>query len=158
MRTIQPRFPAVRFRWKQSAHAGGGQRRHPGGQPAHPLYPRDAPPSQSGVGLAAHARTHPDAQLQRRWSAARCQQAGAFANRTLRGDRVDAQALAYRPTVRPDGHGIFTEHHATTSFFLEYDTGTEPVTRLVAKLHSYHQLARVSGNLWPVLFGPFPIL
>ena len=101
--------------------------------------------------LAAHARTHPDARLQRWWSAARCQQAGVFVT-AAPGDLVDATALAYRPRVRPDGHGIFTDRHGTTAFFLEYDTGTEPLARLVDKVDGYHQLARVTGNLWPVLF------
>ncbi|WP_127499684.1 replication-relaxation family protein [Actinoplanes solisilvae] len=100
--------------------------------------------------LAAHARTHPDARLERWWSAARCQQAGAFV--TAADGRVDGTALAYRPRVRPDGHGIFTDSHGSTAFFLEYDLGTEPLTRLVDKIDGYHQLARVTGNLWPVLF------
>ncbi|MFF5288488.1 replication-relaxation family protein [Paractinoplanes globisporus] len=58
--------------------------------------------------LAAFARTHLDADLRRWWSAARCQQAGAFADHVHSGGRVDGQALPYRPRVRPDGHGIFT--------------------------------------------------
>jgi len=101
--------------------------------------------------LAAHARTNPDAELERWWSAARCQQAGAFVT-TVAGGRVDATALAYRPSVHPDGHGIFTDRHGSTAFFLEYDTGTEPLARLIDKVDGYHQLARVTGTLWPVLF------
>jgi len=102
--------------------------------------------------LAAHARTHPDAELRRWWSAARCQQAGAFSSHVRSDGRVDGVALAYRPRVRPDGHGIFTARNATTAFFLEYDTGTEPLARLVEKVDGYHDLARVTGHLWPVLF------
>ncbi|MCA2216902.1 replication-relaxation family protein [Jidongwangia harbinensis] len=102
--------------------------------------------------LAAHARTHPGAALSRWWSAARCQQAGAFTGHVRSGGRVDGTALAYRPTVRPDGHGIFTDQGASTAFFLEYDTGTEPLSRLVGKVGGYHDLARVTGRLWPVLF------
>jgi Replication-relaxation len=102
--------------------------------------------------LAAYARTHPDAELRRWWSAARCQQAGAFTHHLRSGGRVDGQALAYRPRVRPDGHGIFTVRNATTAFLLEYDTGTEPLGRLVDKIDGYRDLARVTGHRWPVLF------
>src|SRR3569833_308535 len=102
--------------------------------------------------LAAHARTHPEAELRRWWAAARCQQAGAFSSHLRSDGRVDAVALAYRPKVRPDGHGIFTAGNATTAFFLEYDTGTDPLGRLVEKVDGYHDLARVTGHLWPVLF------
>ncbi|MEV7624620.1 replication-relaxation family protein [Actinoplanes sp. NPDC089786] len=103
--------------------------------------------------LAAHARTHPDADLQRWWSASRCQQTGAFTRHvTVPDGRLDPAALAYIPTVRPDGHGIFTSSGQSTAFFLEYDTGTEPIGRLVGKLDGYHRLARITGNLWPVLF------
>jgi hypothetical protein len=104
------------------------------------------------IRIAAHARTHPGAALGRWWSAARCQQAGAFTDHIRAGDRVDGTALAYRPTVRPDGHGIFTDQGTSTAFFLEYDTGTEPLSRLVDKVGGYHDLARVTGRLWPVLF------
>ncbi|WP_203786844.1 replication-relaxation family protein [Paractinoplanes rishiriensis] len=99
--------------------------------------------------LAAHARTHPGAHLVRWWSAARCQQLGAFADPT---GPVDGTVLAYRMTVRPDGHGVFTEDGRSTAFFLEYDTGTETLARLVDKVGGYRQLARVTGNVWPVLF------
>ena len=102
--------------------------------------------------LAAYARTHPGAELRRWWSAARCQQMGAFADRTRADGRWDGTALAYKPRVRPDGHGIFTDHGDTTGFFLEYDTGTEPVTRLVDKLRGYHDLARITSTRHPVLF------
>jgi hypothetical protein len=36
-------------------------------------------------------------------------------------------------------------------FFLEYDTGTEPLTELVRKLDGYHRLAQWGGPRWPVL-------
>lgn len=102
--------------------------------------------------LAGYARTHPGAALRRWWSASRCQQTGAFTGHLGSGDRFDGAALAYRPRVRPDGHGIFTDRGASTAFFLEYDTGTEPLDRLVDKVTGYHDLARVTGRLWPVLF------
>ena len=55
----------------------------------------------------------PGAHLVRWWSAARCQQLGAFADPTA---PVNATLLAYRLTVRPDGHGIFTEQGQSTAF------------------------------------------
>jgi Replication-relaxation len=41
---------------------------------------------------------------------------------------------------------------AVTDFFLEYDTGTEPLTRVAAKLAGYAALAARTGITTPVLF------
>ena len=38
-------------------------------------------------------------------------------------------------------------------FFVEYDTGTEPLGTLVDKLTAYGELATITGNVWPVLFS-----
>jgi len=98
--------------------------------------------------LAGHARTRPGTCLERWWPAARMQGIGAFAED---GDPI--QVLAYIAKVRPDGHGIWAEHHQRVPFFLEYDTGTErPLSLLVDKLFNYEDLAGVTGRLWPVLF------
>ncbi|WP_319462632.1 replication-relaxation family protein [Micromonospora sp. RTP1Z1] len=104
--------------------------------------------------LAGHARTHPDSTLVRWWPAARCQQTGAFAEP---GD--DVTAFAYTARSRPDGHGIWAEGGRRVAFFLEFDLGTErPLSRLVDKLHGYHDLARTTGRFWPVLFSlPSPV-
>ncbi|MDW5330666.1 replication-relaxation family protein [Plantactinospora sp. KLBMP9567] len=104
--------------------------------------------------LAGHARTHPGNALLRWWPAARCQQTGAFAEP---GD--DVTAFAYTPRSRPDGHGIWTEDGQRVPFFLEYDLGTErPLSRLVDKIHGYHDLAHITGRFWPVLFWlPSPL-
>jgi predicted transcriptional regulator len=109
--------------------------------------------NQFFIDLAGHARTHPEAHLQRWWSAARCQQTGAFAED---GDD-DVLALAYTARVRPDGHGLWAEdepsgHRLSVPFFMEYDTGTEPLPRLVDKLDGYTDLAYRTGRVWPVLF------
>lgn len=111
--------------------------------------------------LAGYARTHPDHALDRWWPARQCQQPGAFA------EPGNIQALAYPPRVRPDGHGIWTHQptsrhptpgasHATAAvsvpFFVEYDTGTEPLGTLIDKLTAYGELATVTGAVWPVLF------
>ena len=59
--------------------------------------------------------------------------------------------------ARPDGYGRWSEQApgqpaAATDFFLEYDTGTEPLTRVVAKLAGYAALAARTGITTPVLF------
>jgi hypothetical protein len=113
--------------------------------------------NQFFIDLAGHARTHPGTKLERWWSAARCQQRGAFA-----ADGDDVLALAYTARIRPDGHGLWTENQPnggqtgrrrlSVPFFLEYDTGTEPLPRLVDKLDGYTRLAHRTGRIWPVLF------
>src|SRR2546421_5200944 len=68
--------------------------------------------------LAGHARTHPGTALSAWWSESRC-------------------AAHYGELVRPDGYGAWTEGARGVEFFLEYDTGTEPLRRLAAKLDGY---------------------
>lgn len=84
--------------------------------------------------LAAHARTHPHAELVTWWSERRCQRGwGQYA--------------------RPDGYGRWREHHREVDFFTEYDTGTEPLHRLDAKIADYVALAETTGIAdTPVLF------
>jgi hypothetical protein len=97
--------------------------------------------------LAGHARTHPGAQLRQWLPEAACQRAGMF---TRPSD--PALVRAYQPRVRPDGYGVWADACATVPFFLEYDTGTEPVGTLIAKLVGYHELFATIGRSWPVLF------
>ena len=97
--------------------------------------------------LAAHARTHPDHQLQRWWSEARCARTGAFA-----GPGASVTLQAQPAPIHPDGHGTWTTGQRSASFFLEYDRGTEPLSALVRKLLGYAQLAADGGPPWPVLF------
>jgi hypothetical protein len=59
--------------------------------------------------------------------------------------------------ARPDGYGRWTEQlpgrpAGTVDFFLEYDTGSEPLSRVVAKLAGYAALAARTGITTPVLF------
>ncbi len=66
-------------------------------------------------------------------------------------------AAAWGDYVRPDGYGRWSEQApgqppAVTDFFLEYDTGTEPLSRVVAKLAGYAALAARTGITTPVLF------
>jgi hypothetical protein len=92
--------------------------------------------------LIAHARTHPNARLQAWWSERRC-------------------AEIWGKIVRPDGYGRWHETGTTTNrdidrtvdFFTEYDTGTEPLHRLLGKIGDYQALAEMTGiTHTPVLF------
>jgi hypothetical protein len=89
--------------------------------------------NQFFIDLIAHARTHPGTGLDRWWS-----------------EQATTAALGRR--LRPDGHGVWHEQEATVGWFLEYDTGTEPLGRLVTKLGPYQRLRRDGGPAYPVLF------
>jgi len=58
--------------------------------------------------------------------------------------------------IHPDGYGRWREHGpagtSETDFFLEYDTGTEPLPKVAAKLASYEALYQTTGIPTPVLF------
>jgi hypothetical protein len=77
------------------------------------------------------------------------QSAGATLE-TWRSERATARALGTR--LRPDGFGRWRQDEAWCEFFLEYDTGTEPHARLLAKLTGYADLAESAGVSCPVLF------
>jgi len=97
----------------------------------HLAHPRGA--NQVFINLFAHARTHPDTQLARWWGPART-------------------AAAAGQRVHPDGHGVWAEHEQQVGFWLEYDTGTEPLARLIGKLDPYARLHAAGGPDYPVLF------
>jgi hypothetical protein len=82
--------------------------------------------------LAASARGRPDAALTAWWSERRCIQ-------------------RWGHLVRPDGFGRWTEAGRTVEFFLEYDTGSETIARVVRKLNGYSDLATGSGIWTPTL-------
>ena len=82
--------------------------------------------------LAAAAHRRPDATLLAWWSERRCAQ---------RWGRL----------VRPDGIGRWAEAGRTVEFFLEWDTGTETLTKVAAKLRGYADLAAGSGIWTPTL-------
>lgn len=83
--------------------------------------------------LGAQARSEPGCALVSWWSERRC-------------------AEHYGELVRPDAQGIWTEHGRQVGFFVEYDTGTEPLARLAAKLAGYAELAAAGGPRHPVCF------
>jgi hypothetical protein len=82
--------------------------------------------------LAATARNRADAALTAWWSERRCTQ-------------------RWGHLVRPDGYGRWTEAATTVEFFLEYDTGSETIARVVGKLAGYTDLATASGMRTPLL-------
>ncbi|MBW3536187.1 MAG: replication-relaxation family protein [Actinobacteria bacterium] len=55
--------------------------------------------------------------------------------------------------VRPDGWGIWEQHGRRAEFFLEYDRGTETLSRLVEKLPNYDKVAVDRGTPTWVLFA-----
>ncbi|MEU5943917.1 replication-relaxation family protein, partial [Micromonospora sp. NPDC047548] len=84
------------------------------------------------VRLTAYARRHPEARLDRWWS-------------------ETTTTKQYR-TITADGHGLWSVTDTMVGFFLEADTGSEPLGRVVAKLDRYAQLTRRGGPRYPVLF------
>jgi hypothetical protein len=54
--------------------------------------------------------------------------------------------------ARPDAYARWREDGREVEFFLEYDTGTEPLTRVAGKLHDYARLAHATGIVTPVVF------
>ena len=76
--------------------------------------------------LASEARGDPGAALSEWWSERRCSE-------------------LYGELVRPDGYGAWTEGGPSVEFFLELDTGTEPLGQVAAKLAGYADLALAGG-------------
>jgi len=67
--------------------------------------------------------------------------------------RTSAECVAqFGDVVRPDAAGRWEHRDERVSFFLEYDTGTEPLRRLGDKLDRYHELSRLTGDRGVVLF------
>jgi hypothetical protein len=85
------------------------------------------------IDLYAHARRHDDTALLRWWS-----------------ERDTARR--YHQRIHPDGHGLWRADATTIGLFLEYDTGSENLPRLLRKLDAYDQLAADGGPAYPVLF------
>lgn len=99
---------------------------------ANPHLPHLLLTNEFFVLLTEHARRHPHTRLDRWWS-----------------EQVTTRQ--YR-TITADGHGLWTDRAGTAGFFLEADTGTEPLSRLIAKLDRYATLVRRGGPNYPVLF------
>jgi len=87
------------------------------------------------VRLAEHARRHPDTALDRWWS-----------------EKDTQQFKSTRVIINPDAHGLWTAQGRTAGFWLEADTGTEPLTRVVSKLDGYRRFTTDGAPRYPVLF------
>ncbi len=61
-------------------------------------------------------------------------------------------AELYGTLVRPDAAGVYQEHDQQVGFFLEHDTGSEPLARVAAKLAGYAELRAAGGPRHPVCF------
>jgi Replication-relaxation len=90
------------------------------------------------VRLVAAARTKPDAQLSTWW-----------------GERYCTDRLG--EVVRPDGLGIWREGETTVAFCLEYDRGSEQLSRLEKKGGAYARLEAAWGiAFWLLVVVPGP--
>lgn len=127
--------------------------------------------AQRGITLA-ELRYRPDAAGAIAFSSRLTHQVGvneffaqlhATARRQADGARVaewwpERRCLAlWGDLARPDAFGRWAEpsptgQPATIDFFLEHDTGTEPLSRVLAKLDGYAALAEATGITTPVLF------
>src|SRR6266511_4069661 len=88
---------------------------------AHPRLAHLLATNEFFVRLACTARADPGVGLGRWWS--------------------ERTATARFIGVRPDGHGLWTAQGRTVGWYLECDLGTEPLTRVVAKLEAHLQQA-----------------
>ena len=89
--------------------------------------------NQFFIDLLAHARATPGARLARWWSPARA-------------------AAATGRRVHPDGHGVWEVDGRQVGFWLEHDTGSETIGRLIDKIEPYRRLRRDGGPDYPLLF------
>lgn len=76
--------------------------------------------------LTRWARTVEDAELAEWWPERRC-------------------ATEWGEVVRPDGFGTLRQRQRVVEFFVEFDRGTETLTRLADKLTGYAELVRATG-------------
>jgi hypothetical protein len=88
--------------------------------------------NQFFVDLIAYARTRPGVRLVRWWPEERA-------------------AGLLRPVV-PDGHGAWQVDDTVWAWFVEYDTGSMDLPRLVERMAAYDQAARAVKRFWPVLW------
>lgn len=103
--------------------------------------------------LAAHARQAGDGDGTglREWLNETATHAWLF-------ERVP-EGLRYLEVPNPDGLGVWVQDGHETTFVLEYDTGSEHLTQLTAKLPAYGNLAQAlasAGLRFPLLLFCFP--
>jgi len=86
------------------------------------------------TGLIATARETPGASLEEWWSSRRCK-------------------AAWGEAIRPDGYGVYVEGNVRLPFLMEYDTGSETLARLKAKLPGYAALTKAVDHPTWVCFA-----
>lgn len=84
------------------------------------------------TGLIAHATTRPERSVTAWWSETRC-------------------TRHFGDLVRPDAYGRWREANREIEWFLEWDTGSYHLSRLVAKLPGYAKLATTTRITTPLL-------
>jgi hypothetical protein len=88
--------------------------------------------NQFFVDLIAYARNRPGVELVRWWPEERA-------------------TTVLRPVV-PDGHGAWQVGDTVWPWFVEFDTGSMDLPRLVERMAAYDQAARAKKRFWPVLW------
>jgi hypothetical protein len=100
------------------------------------------------IGLAAHERAHPGTRLAAWRPASDFYETGAY----YRNGSDMSVMTAVKGLPRPDGAGIWVEGGRAVPFFAEYDTGSERLDVVVAKIAKYGLLAAYARVwCWPVL-------
>lgn len=89
--------------------------------------------SQTYVSFVTSARKTPGAKIQRWWPESEC--------------RVN-----WGRHVRPDGYLRWSHGDKVLDVFVEYDTGSETLSRVTGKVSRYRSLAEETGICSPVLF------
>lgn len=84
------------------------------------------------VAFTLAARAIPDAHVETWWGETRC-------------------AAEWGRHIRPDAYLRWRERGTVVDAFIEYDTGTEPLARVAAKLPGYAALAHTSAITTPLL-------
>ncbi|NKQ57321.1 hypothetical protein HFP15_31090 [Amycolatopsis sp. K13G38] len=84
------------------------------------------------TGLIADAQAHEERAVTAWWSEARC-------------------ARHFGDMVRPDGYARWREHGREIEGFIEWDTGSYHLSRVVSKLPGYAELATTSRIVTPLL-------
>jgi hypothetical protein len=101
-------------------------------QAARPDLPHTLGCNTLMIHLAARHRTHPEMRLAAWWGPISCLR--------LWGD-----------VIRPDAYAVTTQDGGDCGWFLEYDTGTESVTQLAAKLRAYRRFSQTYAGHRPIL-------
>jgi hypothetical protein len=122
------------------------------GAAVHAWRQGEPPPTRTAVALAAHQlavsrkRTHLEG-VNAFFTALHAEARAADSVAVTQWLCEDEAASLFLGKVRPDGAAVVTyESERAMPFFFEYDTGTEPLTVLTAKLDRYAEARPVDGQ------------